>query len=44
MMKVMKNFINYLSMEVISLSSSGKQALLEELRKFINIKNTHENK
>ena len=32
----MKNLINYLSMEVITLSSSGNQALLEELRKFIN--------
>ena len=31
-------------MEVINLSSSGKQALLEELRRFINIKNKHENK
>ena len=31
-------------MEVIILSSSGKQALLEELRRFINIKNKHENK
>ena len=40
----MKNLINYFSMEVINLSSSGNQALLEELTKFINIKNKHENK
>ena len=42
--QVMKNLINYFSMEVITLSSIGNQALLEELRKFINIKNKHENK
>ena len=42
--QVMKNLINYFSMEVITLSSSGNQALLEELRKFINIKNKHENR
>ena len=40
----MKNLINYFSIEVIFLSSRGKQALLEELRKYINIKNKHENK
>ena len=31
-------------MEVITLSSTRSQALLEELRTFINIKNKHENK
>ena len=40
----MKNLHNYFSMEVINLSSSGNQALLEELTKFINVKNKHENK
>ena len=40
----MKNLINYFSIEVIILSSRGKQALLEELTKYINIKNKHENK
>ena len=40
----MENLMNYFSKEVIILSSSGKQALLEELRKLINIKNKHENK
>ena len=31
-------------MEGITLSLNGNQAFLEELKKFINIKNKHENK
>ena len=40
----MKNLINYFSVKVIILSSIGNQALLEELKRFINIKNQHKNK
>ena len=40
----MKKLDRYFSMEVITLSSSGNQTILEELRKFSNIQNKHENK
>ena len=39
-----KNLTSFFSIEVITLSSSVNQALLEELRKFISTKNKHENK